>query len=373
MELIVLKNNFKKGFDAICRVGGDSVVALPILNNFLIETVDNKIKLSATNLELAISSFVPAKVVEGGGLTIPLGIINSIINNIQSEKITLKTQNDNLIVKTDNYQAKIQGIKNEEFPIIPDIENKKNILEIPAVVLRQALNSVVGSVQFSNIRQELNGVLFDFQINFLKIAATDSFRLSEKTIINTQIKTEIDKKFKAIVPLKTINEAIRIFKQEDDEKIKVFFDQSQVLFENNNTKIISRLIGGEFPDYQSIVPRSNEAEVVLSKERLNEALKLTSSFAGRSNEIKIIFQENAKNIEARSGDFGLGDNHYLIPAKIKGGPMEIVFNWKFLMDGVKAIESENIFLGLNSNNKPAVLKSPNDPSYFYVLMPVKAA
>lgn len=372
MKIIILKNNLKTGLDAINKLGIESNSStLPILKSFLIETVDNKIKLTMTNLEMAITVFVPGKIVEEGSLPVPFGIFNSIISNIQAERINLDEKNGSLIIKTDNYQAKIQGNKKEEFPIIPKINNKELFFKIPAASIKKALYSIMGAIQVSEIKPELGGVLFDFQINNLKLAATDSFRLAEKTIPDTQFDSNIEHAFKMIIPLKTIQDVVRIFKDEDD-KINIGFDPNQVLFKTENVEIISRTIGGNFPDYQSIIPQLFETEVIVNRDQLINALKLTSSFTDKLNEIKVVVGEKTKNIEVYSSSQILGDNQYLIPAKIKGQSLEIVFNWRFLLDGIKVLDSESVFMGLNGHNKPAIIKSPGDISYFYVLMPIKA-
>ncbi len=135
--MVRLLNYHRCRLDSISKIGSDgNLITLPILKNFLIETIDNKIKLSMTNLELAVTSFIPGKVIENGALTIPFNIFNSIINNLQSERINLETQGDNLIIQTDNYQAKIQGIKKEEFPIIPQINNNQLFFEIIIILLK---------------------------------------------------------------------------------------------------------------------------------------------------------------------------------------------------------------------------------------------
>ncbi|MEK7555564.1 MAG: DNA polymerase III subunit beta [Patescibacteria group bacterium] len=369
MKLIILRSNIKEGMGVIDKIIGENL-NLPVLKNFLIETVENKIKLSSTNLELAITNFVSGKIIEEGSLTVPINIFTSIINNLQTERINLEVKDNNLIIKTDNYQAKIQGIKKEEFPIIPKIGNNQRFLEIPTSILKQSLFSVISAAQFSNIRPELNGVLFDFQINSIKLAATDSFRLAEKTITNDQFKTDINKQFKTIIPLKTIQETIRTIK-DNDGKTEIYFDSNQVLFKNNDLEIISRLIDGEFPDYQAIIPESIETEAIINREQLINAVKLASAFIDRLNEIKITIKEKTKNIEVYSAGQSLGENQYLIPAKIKGPSLEIIFNWRFLLDGLKNLDSEDVILGLNGNNKPVVIKSPNNISYFYILMPIK--
>lgn len=371
MKLIILRSNLKEGLGVVDKIGGENL-NLPILKNFLIEIIDNKIKLSATNLELAVTNFISGKIIENGSLTVPINIFTSIINNLQTERINLEVKDNNLIIKADNYQAKIQGIKKEEFPIIPKINNNQNFIEISTQILKQSLFSVINAAQFSNIRPELNGILFNFQVNSLKLAATDSFRLSEKTIPNNQFKAILNSQFKIIIPLKTIQEIIRVIKDSNTQTM-IYFDSNQVLFKNNDLEIISRLIDGEFPDYQAIIPKSIETEVIINREQLINAIKLASAFTDRLNEIKIIIKEKIKNIEVYSSGQGVGENQYLIPAKIKGPSLEIIFNWRFLLDGLKNLNSEDIIIELSGNNKPVVIKSPDDTSYFYILMPVKSS
>jgi len=370
MKFIVLNKNLKDGLRAIERIAEENS-NLPILKNFLIESFENKIKLAATNLELGIISFISGKIIENGGLTIPLNLFNSIINNLQVERINLElTKNNKLSIKTDNYQAEIQGIKKEEFPIIPKIKNDEFYLKIQNSELKNTLSLIVGAAAQEN-RPELNGILLDYQTTLLKLAATDTFRLSEKTIFNTQFESNIDKNFKIIIPLKTIQEVIRGLQFNEEGKTAIFFDANQILFKTENTEIISRLINGEYPDYQQIIPKNFETEISLNKDELIGALKLAGVFTDQLNEIKFIIKEGAKNIEVFSFNQSLGENRYLIPAKIKGAAAEVAFNWRFLLDGIKNLASENVFIGLNGSAKPALINSLKDSSWFYVLMPIK--
>jgi DNA polymerase-3 subunit beta len=372
MKIIVLKKNLKDGLGIIGGVKSANI-NLPILKNFLIETVDNKIKLSITNLELAVTCYISGKIIEKGALTVPFDIFFNIINNLSNERINLEAKSNNIIIKTDNYEAKIQGINKDEFPIIPQIINNKAYLEIPNEAIIESLNSVINSAQFSETRPELNGVLFNYQTDIIKLAATDSFRLSEKIIYNDKFNSTINNDFKLIIPSKTIQEVIKSFPLlSDGDKIFIYFDPNQVLFKTENIEIISRLINGEFPDYQPIIPKTTETELILNKDHLINALKLTGAFSQRLNEIKIIIKENAKSIEIYSSSQGLGENKYLIPTKTKGPAVEAVFNWRFLLEGVKPLKTEDMFMGLNGGNKPALIKSPQDGSYLYILMPIKA-
>src|SRR3989344_4939266 len=218
MKLIVLRDNLKNGLSAVEKAVTEST-ALPILKNVLLKTFNNRIKIEATNLELGISRF-----------------ISGIINNSNAERINLETENNNLIVKADNYEAKIQGISPEEFPIIPKINSLDYYLELDGEIFKKALLKTVPCVQLSEIRPEIGGVLFDFQLTVLKLAATDTFRLSEKSIYNNQFKTNFIRGFKAIVPVKTIQEIIRIFP--DDQKITIHMDSNQVFLKNDDTELI---------------------------------------------------------------------------------------------------------------------------------------
>lgn len=373
MKFIILKKNLKDGLKTIEKAIENNSNLL-VLKNFLIESFDNKIKLSATNLELAVINFISGKIIENGGLSIPLNIFNSIINNLQSERINLElTQNNKLLIKTDNYSAEIQGLKKEEFPIIPKIKNNSNYIEISCLILKDALNSVVNSINLNNSRPELNGILFDYQNTILKLTTTDGFRLSEKTINNTQFESNFNTSFKIIIPIKTVQEIVKELQINESGSVKIYFDSNQILFKTENTEIISRLISGEFPEYQQIIPKTFKTELILNKDELINAVKLTSLFSDRLNEIKLIIKDNNKNIELFSFSQNLGENKYLIPAKIKGAAdqIEITFNWRFLLDGAKNLKSDNIFLGLNDQDKPALIKSPEDTSCFYVLMPIK--
>ncbi|MBI5306067.1 DNA polymerase III subunit beta [Candidatus Wolfebacteria bacterium] len=373
MKLIVLKNNLKDGLRKIEKIVSENS-NLPILKNFLIESFDNKIKLSYTNLEIAITTLISGKIIEDGAITIPLNIFNFIINNIQNEKINLELKNEKLIIKTDNYQAEINTIKKEEFPIIPKIKNDKHYLEISNILFKESLSLIINSANNKNSKPELNGVLFDFQVDLLKLTTTDTFRLSEKTINNNQFESNISNSFKIIIPLTTIYEILKELQLNKEVKTLIYFDQNQILFKINNTEIISRLINGEFPDYQQIIPKNIEIEAILNTEQLINAVKLGSVFTDKFNEIKFIIKEDYSNIEIFSSNQNIGENKYIIPIKNKiklKNQLEIIFNWQFILDGLKNMESENISLGLNTDNKPVIIKSPENYSWFYILMPLK--
>jgi len=368
VKIILLKNNLKTGLDVVGRAIGSNL-NLPVLGSVLISAKNNRIKLSATNLELAVTKDIFGKVVEEGSMVIPYGILSSTVNNTTSEKIHLeKTKQGNLEFKTDNYTATIQSVGEKEFPILPDVKKDEAGMEVDLDALREALMRVVIAGEASDIRPEIGGVLFIGEANELKLAATDSFRLAEAIISGSQVKSKSKEPFTATVPIKTAQELTRII---DEEKvINIYFDNNQVLFETENISLISRLIEGKFPDYTSIIPKDVETKVFVKREELINALKLASSFVGRTNDVLISIKDK-KILEVYSSDNARGENKYLISVKVEGPDTEAVFNWKYLLEGIRAGTSKEISIGLNGSDKPVLIKDPGDESHFYILMPIK--
>ncbi len=368
MKITILRKNLKDGLSIVERGVTDNN-NLPVLKHILIKTVNNKIQLSSTNLELSVITFVSGKIVEDGGIAVPFSPFNSVISNTDSERIDIEVKNNNLLIKTDNYEAKIQGLPESDFPIIPKITNNTNFLELDPLILKEALNQVSVAVSYSEIRPELNGVLLDYQVNALKFVATDSFRLAEKTLYENQVKTTLKESLKVIIPIKTIQEVIRVF---NNSPVIVLVGDNQIMFKNEDVSIISRLIDGTYPDYEQIIPKSTETELGLSRSDLMKSVKLVSSFSGKVNDIHLKLSGEKKVLEVYSSNQYLGENNYLVPVKQKGSAFsDIVFNWKYLLDGLKVLNSENLTFSLNGDMKPAMFKTAENNSYFYIVMPIK--
>ncbi len=371
MKFIILKTNLKEGLFAIERAVSESIT-LPILKNILLKAENGKIILIATNLEIAARHLVPGKIIEEGSLTIPFSTLYSIVTNVDVERIHVETDGMNLIVKTDTYEARIQGMKSEDFPIIPHIESRERYIKINSTLLCDAFLKIISAAQYSEIRPEISGILFDFQLTTLKMVATDSFRLTEKTLLEKEFEGNFENGFRVIIPLRTINEVMRTFPA--DRIISLFVDSHQILFATDDHELISRIITGKYPDYEQIIPRSIESELTLNREKFVGAVKLVASFSGKVNDVKVRLGEDGKVLEVYSANQYLGENRYLIPIKLKGSSFtEVSFNWRYLLDGLKQMQSEYFTFGISGDSKPAVLRSLEDASYFYILMPVKTA
>lgn len=368
MKLIILKNNLLEGLNSLEKAVGSNT-NLPILKNVLLRTDDSKIVLTATNLELAIKSTLPGKVIETGEITVPFSILFTIVRNLNSERLTLEQKHKQLIINTESYEALVQGQDSKEFPIIPSIHNTEQSMKIGVVQLREALASVIVAAQYTDIRPEISGVFFNYCDGSLRLVTTDSFRLAERVLDPSQAQSTFDA-VSFIAPLRTTEELLRILDVEEGE-VEIFVDANQILFKTATKEIISRLIDGHFPDYQAIIPKQVQTELVANRQELISAVKLISSFSGRGNDITLKVGDNKKFLELYSANSALGENRYRVPVKLKGEKFSIVFNWRYVLDGLRIYRSEEAALGINASDRPAIIRSSDEPSLVYILMPIK--
>lgn len=345
-------------------------VNTPILKNILIKA-DTRVTMQATNLEIGVTIQTNAKITEPGGITIPFAPLASIIQNSVSERISFSTQGNTLTVTTDNYEAKIQGLATEEFPIIPSIDEGAKTMTIGVDAFITAMHQITGAAATTDIKPELNSVLFDFQGGALTCAATDGFRLAEKKFAQNAFGAATGDPIRALVPLKTIQEIVRIFPA--GEQMTLAFDEHQVLCTAKDISLISRLVDGSYPDYAAIIPKTTAAEVQVEREQCAAAIKLVSNFSGRASDVAVRLSADEKQLEIFASNQLVGENAYQVPVKKKKGAAvkEFVFNWRYLLDAIRALPGGTLTLGVNAENKPVLLKSSDDDSVFYIVMPIQ--
>jgi DNA polymerase-3 subunit beta len=365
MKLIIIKANLQVALSAVERIAGENK-NLPILKNVAIRAEKNTIRITTTNLELAISYDVPGKIIESGSTTAPVGVLASLINGITNERIEVEHKDAALQIKTENYEASLQTLPDDDFPIIPKLKGGVSWM-INGGALKGALDQVVGSAQASELRPELGAVLFSFLVDKIKIVATDSFRLAEKTIPQSAFSISSQEPFDILVPLRTIHELIRIIKP--DEEIRVAHDETQVSMASDRFELISRRVQGKFPDYEQIIPPAFEAEAIVNREECMSALKLVSVLSARVSEVRLR-SKSPKSLEVGAGDQHIGTNNYILPAKASGEFRETAFNWRYLYEGLRAAGTESVSIGIAGENKPARIKSSTDASYLYILSPI---
>ena len=375
MKLLILQEKIKEGLNVVGRVSLKSLT-LPILNNILMSAEKNFLNLAATDLEIGINWWTLSKTELEGKITIPSHLLLNFINLLPNKKINLQTDNNNLLVECENYKTKVKGLSADEFPIIPKINNTDS-LSFDCALFCKSLSQVVDIPVPSTTRPEISGIYFLFQKNLVTMVATDSFRLGEKKIF---LKSEnpLKKDYALIVPQKTAKEIINVF-GEKEGKMKVYFSPNQIMFElqmaetdHPQIQLVSRLIEGEYPNYQEIIPKKYATQIVLDKNEFTNQIKSASLFAGRANEVRI--KANApKEVAISSQSQEIGDYQSAVPAKISGENAQVAFNHRFLADGLTNIKSSEIIFELNSDSGPGVLKPVGDQTYLYVVMPIKAS
>lgn len=366
MNIIIIKDKLKEGLDAVARAASEHP-ALPILKNILLEAKNDIITLIGTNLEIGLKYQVSGKVSQEGALAVPAGLLNQLVANLGDERVSLSAEGNVLQVSTENYKAIVAGMPASEFPLLPSIESAEQYLEIESAALKAALGSVLAAAQFSELRPELSSVYFQFLGDKIVLVATDSFRLAEKTVGDNQFTSTTPDEFKALLPLRTAQELTRVLK--DKGMVRMYHDPNQALFRTEQVEFISRLLEGAFPDYQAVIPKEYQAEALVDRDEFLDAVKLAGVMSGAAGEVTLR-PGAGDTLEIFSRDEKLGENAYQLAAKVKGSFREASFNWKYLLEGAKALPPKEMVLGLNDDNKPAVLRSRQDASYFYILMPI---
>ena len=373
MKAEILKENFKNGLNIAERVVGKNL-SLPILDNVLISAEDNFLSLSSTDLETAIKLWILTKIIKKGKIVVPVKFLSSFVSLLPNEKITLEEKNQGLYIECKSFKNQIRGFNPEEFPLIPEFDNLE-YLEIDNKKLCEGLSQIVDIASPSQSRPEISGIYFSFSKNSIKIVATDSFRLAEK---NISLEKPVKKDVSFILPQKPAREIINIL-DEKEGKLKIYFLPNQTMFEfgmqeapHPQVQIISRLIEGEYPNYEEIIPKKFKAHIIFKRDEFLSQVKAASLFSGKINEIKIKADIQNKEVQISAQDPDIGQSQSSISAKIEGDPMEASFNHKFLADGLLNIKSSEIIFDLSKEEGPCVLKPVGDTSYIYVVMPIKS-
>ncbi len=377
MKLLVLQEKLKEGLKIVSRASFKSL-SLPILNNILLRTEKNFLELAATDLEVGIKWWSLAKIEKEGEIIVPTQVFSNFISFLPNKKVKLEVDKLTLNIECENYKTSLKGYSTEEFPIIPQI-SEAEIVIIDSEIFCQGLNQVVNITSPSTTRPEISGVYLIFKENSIKMVATDSFRLGEKTVIldkNTKLRQE----YSLILPQKAVKEIINIF-GEKKEELKIYLTPNQILFEkvipelpsHPEIHLVSRLIEGEYPNYQEIIPEKYKTQIILKKEEFLNQIKTASIFSGKINEVKLKIDPKAQKITVFSQSPDLGEYNSFFSAKIKGKAMEVAFNHRFLLDGLLNIKSSQITFELSGEDGPGVLKPVGDKSYLYIVMPIKAS
>jgi DNA polymerase-3 subunit beta len=369
VKLSVMQENLARGLSVVSRAVS-SRSTLPVLANVLLRTEDAGLKLTATNLEIGITSWVPGRIDDEGALTVPARLITDVVTGLPAgERVDLELEGAaTLQIRSGRTHARLRGIDAEEFPVIP-AAGERPTTRVAQRVLRHALAEVTFAAASDEARPILTGVLTRLSGDALTLAAADNYRIAVKTI-DTLLPVEDTS---IVVPARSYTELMRIL-ADTDEPVDILLApaKSQVIFHVEGTELVSRLIDGQFPNYQQVLPASHGTRALVDREDFLKAVRLSALIASAAaNVVRIrVGDEGSAGITiAAAAD--VGDAEGQVEAQVEGDPVSIAFNARYLADALQNVEADQLALELSGPLSPGVLKPVEDGRYVHVIMPVR--
>ena len=369
MKLSVMQENLARGLSVVSRAVSNRST-LPVLANVLLKTEDAGLKLTATNLEIGITYWVPGKIETDGATTVPARLLTDLVNSLPAgDRVDLALQaGDTLHVKCGRFETHIKGIEADEFPAI-GTAGERPTTRVAQNVLRQALAETAFAAASDEARPILTGVLAKFEGDQLTLAAADNYRIAVKTIAILDPVPDTS----VVIPARALNELARILADVDDPvEIVLAAGKNQVLFHLDGVDLVSRLIDGQFPNYQQVVPASHATRVILDREELLRAVRPAALIAHESaNIVKLQISSDGEPGITVSANAEVGDHVGQVEASVEGDGTTIAFNARYLADVLTNVTADQFALELNGPLSPGVFKPIGDDRYIHVVMPVR--
>lgn len=365
MKLSCLQENLSKGLNVVSRLVATKGT-LEILGHILLSTEKGRLKLSATNLEIGINYNVGAKIDSEGAITVPARLFSELISQLPEGKIDLELKEDTLNIKTGNFKSQIKGLSSEEFPLIPKIKDK-SLATLGSAEVKEAINMVSFAAAADETRPVLAGIYVNLGKGKMTLAATDSYRLAEKTLPLKEKSTESKE---AIVPARSLAEFSRIL-DDPEKEVKIYLDDSQIMFETEDLDFTSRLVEGKFPDYKQIIPTDFETQAVFVKSEFLGIIKVVSIFSRESAGSVTLELKQKGQVQAISAGSQYGDSDASCEAEVTGKDSEVILNSKYLLDVLANLSEGKVVLESSGRLTACVLRKEDDKSYVYVVMPLR--
>ncbi|MEI8060934.1 MAG: DNA polymerase III subunit beta [Candidatus Berkelbacteria bacterium] len=365
MKISCTQANLNKGLSIVSRIVGTRTT-LPVLSNIYLEAKDGQLKLSATDLEIGVTTSIGAKVDEEGALTVPARLISDFIAANSDESLDLESKATTMHLKSARYEANIKGIDSSEYPVLPDI-SKDSLIDLATGDFTQAISEVVVACATDDTRPVLSGIYFKFEKDFLYLVATDSYRLAEKKISIPG--SDVEKEF--IVPARTMQEILRITAAASGlEKVGISATDNQVSFTIGDTQVVSRLIEGSFPNYKQIIPSAFKSAAEIEVKEFSSAIKMASLFARQGgNNVKIRFEGPEVTITSVADQ--VGDNISKVPATVSVDSEEITFNAKYIGDILQVLPDKKLVFEVNDRFSAGVIRPEKSKDFVYIIMPLR--
>ncbi|MFA5286688.1 MAG: DNA polymerase III subunit beta [Candidatus Omnitrophota bacterium] len=336
--------------------------SLPILSNILIETQQDGLRLTATDLDIGITCLIPVNIQEAGAVTVPAKRFSDIVKELPGNSVSVSTKKNNQVsIETDLCQFKIMGLAREEFPRLPEFKDKE-VLKLEQSVLKEMLNLTSFSVSIDETRYILNGILLKVSKNGLILVATDGKRLA---VVEKKMSYSVSQEMSIIIPIKTIHELNRNLREEGE--LSIVLGSNQALFDLGSVVIISRLIEGEFPDYKQVIPPTTENKVRVNRGDLLLAVKRAALLSTPDYQaVKLEVFKNKLVVSKSTPD--VGESREELAVSYQGKELAIGFNPNYLLDVLKNLGEESVDIELTDSEKPGVIRING---YTYIVLPMR--
>ena len=364
MKIEVIKEKLQNVVGKAQRLAGKHP-SLPILSHLLLIAKRGFLTVRSTNLDIGVEYTLPVKVEKEGSLAVPAAVFTSFISNLGIVKgVFLETHEGKLIVSAEGAKAVINGTPSDDFPTIPRAEG--GVFAMEPQLLLKGLRAVQYAGAVGNLKPELSSVYVYQEGEELVFVATDSFRLAEKKMPFRKNTSSFQP---VLIPIKNAAEIVRMLEEEKDE-IRVSLGKGQLSIEGTGFFFTTRLVEGAFPDYRQIMPKTFVTEAIALKEDLLSALKLTTLFSDRFNQLHLYLDPKKKLFElsAKSGE--VGESKSPLPAALTGEALNSNFNHRYIADGLTALNTDSVALRFSGENKPLLIGGVADPSFRYLVMPM---
>jgi len=374
MRLTCLQENLSRGLNVVGRAVAVRTT-LPITGNVLLTTDKSRLKLTATNLEMATSCWIGAKIEEEGEITVPARLLTEFVASLPNDKIeiSLSPRTKTLELKCARFEARISGVDAADFPPIPKVEAVVTT-KVEVEALQRGITQVVFAAATEESRPVLTGVDADFDGDLLTLAAADGFRLA---VHKLPLVLPVAKKARVIIPARTLAELNRLMAdQEEPVEIIVDPNKSQALFRLKNIELVSQMVQGTFPNYAQLIPQSYSTRAVVDVASFLRATKTASIFArDGSGIVRLLIIPGSGDlttgkmtITARSEE--VGDDVGEIDAIVEGGEAKVAFNGKYLSDVLGVLREEQVALEVTNPSSPGVIRPVGVDNYIHVVMPM---
>jgi DNA polymerase-3 subunit beta len=374
MKVTVLQENLARGLGIVAKAVSPRST-LPVLANVLIASDEGRLRLSATNLEMGITCWIPARIDEEGSTTVPARTFSDLVSTLPSDQVLLKLDpsTQTLNVRGGTSTNDIKCIDAQEFPPMP-VPDFADAIQINVGDFREMIHQVAFAASSDEARPVLMGVLVQVDRDKLTMAAADGFRLSvRKAVLSTPAANSVS----AIVPAQALKELARVA-SDGEEPIYMVLPKGrgQVVFRVKDVEVVSQLIDGTFPDYQQIIPRSYKSRTLVSTASLLKACKQAEIFAREGSNVARFNIKSAQGemqpseVEISATSEETGKNETIVEATVDGGGLLIAFNVKFLREALEVIRTPNVALETSAPNAPGVVKPVGDDQFLHVIMPM---